>query len=56
MSDPQDPDPNGLYAAMVGYHEILSSAVQAGFTRKEAFAMVLTTVRAHAEGGARGGQ
>lgn len=56
MNEPQDPDPNGLLAAMVGYHEILASAVKAGFTRKEAFEMVLATVREHVRGTPNAGQ
>lgn len=49
MPESKDFDPNGLLAAMIGYHEILSSAMQAGFTRKEAFELVQTTVRAQME-------
>lgn len=56
MNNPKDPDPNGVLAAMIGYHEILSNAVQAGFTRKEAFEMVLAMVHEHAKGTPNGGQ
>ena len=56
MSNPKDPDPNGLLAAMITYHEVLSNAVQVGFTRKEAFAMVLAMVHEHAKGAPNAGQ
>ena len=49
MNNPKDPDPNGLLAAMIAYHEVLSNAMQAGFTRKEAFEMVLAMLRENAK-------
>ena len=56
MNNPKDPDPNGLLAAMIGYHEVLSNAVQAGFTRKEAFEMVRTMVQEQTWAAQSGGQ
>ena len=56
MNNPKDPDPKGLLTAMITYHEVLSNAVQVGFTRKEAFAIVLAMVHEHAKGTPNGGQ
>lgn len=56
MNEPQDPDPNGLIAAMVGYHEMLASALHAGFTRREAFEMVRTIIQEHTRAASRGNQ
>ena len=56
MNNPKDPDPNGLLAAMITYHEVLSNAVQVGFTRKEAFAMVRTMVQEQTRAAQHGGQ
>ena len=56
MNNPKDPDPNGLLAAMISYHEVLSNAMQAGFTRKEAFEMVRTTLQETMRAAQHGGQ
>lgn len=56
MSDPKDPDPNGVLAAMIAYHEVLTSAMRAGFTRKEAFEVVRTMVQEQKRASQHGGQ
>mgnify|MGYP007007015078 FL=1 len=56
MSNPKDPDPNGLLAAMISYHEVLTNAMQAGFTRKEAFEMVRTLLQDQMRAAKYGGQ
>lgn len=56
MNNPKDPDLNGLLAAMISYHEVLSNAMQAGFTRQEAFEMVLTMFQERARAAQHGGQ
>lgn len=56
MSNPKDPDPNGLLAAMITYHEVLTNAMQAGFTRQEAFEMVRTLLQERTRTAQHGGQ
>lgn len=56
MSDSKDFDPNGMLDAMIRFHEIMSSAMKAGFNREEAFELVRTMVQAYTEGAQRGSE